>query len=162
MSSILAVEKASLPPFEGGFPVAKFLKPWLRYRRMKCEKGPCTRPNMSLQEGIARLRESEGIQSPERDRHRSPVVAREMSRQEVMLLLVALASLVQGQQLFNCQQRCGQFYVEFQKVREKNSLWHGGKPLSSLRWPSLQVIMMWLWMFLYREEMCVIRRSFWV
>ncbi len=105
--------------------------------QVKMRKGPCTRPNMSLEKGIAGLRESEGIQSRERDRHRSPVVAKEMSRQEVMLLLVALASLVQGQQLFNCQQRCGQFYVEFQKVREKNSLWQGGKPLSSLRGPSL-------------------------
>jgi len=60
--------------------------------------------------------------------HRSSVVAREMSRKEVMLAVVAVvavATLVQGQQqhqLMGCQQRCAQFYLESQQVKHSFAL----------------------------------------
>jgi hypothetical protein len=64
---------------------------------------------------------------PSNREHRSSVVAREMSRKEVMLAVavVAVASLVQAQQqhqLMNCQQRCGQFYLESQQVKHSFAL----------------------------------------
>ena len=43
-----------------------------------------------------------------------------MTRKEVVLLVVAVAGLVQGQQqhqLAGCQQRCGQFYLDSQQVK---------------------------------------------
>ena len=53
-----------------------------------------------------------------RERSRSSVVAREMSGKVVLAVLAVVA--VNGQQqpqpLTNCQQRCAQFYLEFQQA----------------------------------------------
>ena len=54
-----------------------------------------------------------------RERSRSSVVAREMSGKVVLAVLAVVAVNGQQQQpqpLTNCQQRCAQFYLEFQQA----------------------------------------------